>query len=41
VTFDVTNLSQEKRRTYFQFPNATFTEYAPGRTYALGVRFKF
>jgi TonB-dependent receptor len=41
VTFDVTNLSREKQRTYFQFSNATFTEYAPGRTYAVGLRFRF
>jgi TonB-dependent receptor len=41
ITFDVANVTKEKQRSYFQFPNATFTEYAPGRTYMLGVRFKF
>ena len=41
VTFDVTNVTKEKQRSYFQFPNATFTAYDPGRTFMLGVRLKF
>ncbi len=41
VTFDVINATKEKQRTYFQFTDATFTEYKPGSTYILGVRFKF
>jgi TonB-dependent receptor len=41
VTFDVINLTREKQRAYFQFSNATFTEYAPGRTYVVGLRAKF
>lgn len=41
LTFDVVNLTNTERRSYFQFPNATFTSYKPGRTYALGLRMKF
>ncbi|WP_246211967.1 TonB-dependent receptor [Usitatibacter palustris] len=41
ITFDVTNLTREKQRAYFQFENATFTEYTPGRTYVVGLRLKF
>jgi len=41
VTFDVTNLQKSKQRSYFQFQNATFTQYAPGRTFMLGLRMKF
>lgn len=41
ITFDVINLNREKQRTYFQFPNATFTYYNPGRTIVLGARLKF
>jgi TonB-dependent receptor len=41
ITFDVTNLDKSKQRSYFQFQNATFTQYDPGRTYMLGVRLKF
>jgi TonB-dependent receptor len=41
VSFDVTNLTDTVRRAYFQFPNATFTSYKPGRTLALGLRMKF
>jgi len=41
LTFDVVNATDTSRRTYFQFPNATFTNYQPGRTYALGLRMKF
>jgi len=41
LTFDVTNLGNSKQRQYFQFSNATFTEYKPGRTYVLGLRAKF
>src|SRR5262249_18065984 len=36
LTFDVVNLGDNVRRSYFQFPNATMSEYKPGRTYALG-----
>ena len=41
ITFDVVNLNDGKRRSYFQFPNATMSQYTPGRTYALGLRMKF
>ncbi|MBP7335511.1 TonB-dependent receptor [Niveispirillum sp.] len=38
LTFDVTNLSNAKQRSYFQFENATFTQYTPGRTFMIGLR---
>jgi TonB-dependent receptor len=41
LTFDVINLTKQKQRTYFQFTNATFTQYEPGRTYVVGLRLKF
>jgi TonB-dependent receptor len=41
LTFDVVNLGNAAQRTYFQFSNATFTQYTPGRTFSLGVRAKF
>jgi outer membrane receptor protein involved in Fe transport len=41
LTLDGLNLFGEKQRTYFQFTNATFTEYAPGRTLMFGVRGRF
>jgi TonB-dependent receptor len=41
ITFDIINATKEKQRQYFQFNNATFTEYKPGSTYILGLRLKF
>lgn len=41
VTFNVTNLNRAKRSQYFQFENATYTSFDPGRTFQLGVRAKF
>ena len=41
ITFDIINLNKAKQRQYFQFANATFTEYAPGMTTVLGMRLKF
>jgi hypothetical protein len=41
LTFDVVNLTNSKLRTYFQFPNATFTEYKPGRQFLIGLRGSF
>ena len=41
ITADVTNLLDAKQRAYFQFPNATFTEYNPGRELMIGFRTKF
>ncbi|MGQ3048895.1 MAG: TonB-dependent receptor [Niveispirillum sp.] len=38
LTFDVTNLANAKQRSYFQFDNATFTSYTPGRTFMIGLR---
>jgi len=41
ITFDIVNLNKAKREGYFQFPNAAFTSYDPGRTFQLGIRGKF
>ena len=41
LTLDVWNATRSKQRSYFQFPNATFTEYTPGSTYLLGLRASF
>ncbi len=41
LTFDIVNLNKAKRRGYFQFANATMSQYDPGRTFALGLRMKF
>lgn len=41
MTFNVTNLTKEEKRQYFQFPNATFTSYQPGRAISLGFRMNF
>ena len=41
VTFDVVNFTNSKLRSYFQFSNATFTEYKPGRQFLIGVRGTF
>jgi TonB-dependent receptor len=41
VTFDVLNLTDAKQRTYFQFTNATFTQYDAGRTFMVGIRGQF
>jgi TonB-dependent receptor len=41
ITADVVNIFQAKQRQYFQFPNATFTLYDPGRQYFIGIRGKF
>jgi TonB-dependent receptor len=41
ITVDVINLFNEEQRSYFQFPNATFTQYEPGRTVIVGVRGRF
>jgi outer membrane receptor protein involved in Fe transport len=41
LTFDIVNLSNSSQRTYFQYSNATFTKYEPGRTFSIGVRAKF
>ncbi|GFE88853.1 TonB-dependent receptor [Steroidobacter agaridevorans] len=41
LTVDVINLFDEEQRQYFQFPNATFTQYEAGRTVIVGLRGKF
>jgi outer membrane receptor protein involved in Fe transport len=41
ITFDATNIFDAKLRQYFQFSNATFTQYNPGRTLTIGFRGKF
>jgi TonB-dependent receptor len=41
ITADALNLFDARLRTYFQFPNATFTDYNPGREILIGIRGKF
>jgi TonB-dependent receptor len=41
LSFDIVNLNNNSRSGYFQFANAPFTQYSPGRTYSLGLRAKF
>ena len=41
VTLDASNLTNTKLRQYFQFSNATYTEYKPGSTVMVGIRGKF
>jgi TonB-dependent receptor len=41
LVFNVTNLTDTTRRSYFQFSSATFNSYKPGRTFELGLRMKF
>jgi len=41
LTADVLNIFQSRLRTYFQFSNATFTQYDPGRQIMVGVRGRF
>jgi TonB-dependent receptor len=41
LTIDVINLTNAEQRSYFQFNNATFTQYDAGRTVILGLRGSF
>jgi outer membrane receptor for ferrienterochelin and colicin len=41
ATVDVINIFESKQRSYFQFEDATFTQYNPGRQYIVGVRGRF
>ena len=41
ITANALNLFDGKQRTYFEFPDATFTEYNPGRELMIGFRAKF
>jgi outer membrane receptor for ferrienterochelin and colicin len=41
VTLDGINLFNKRQESYFQFPNAPFTSYVPGRQFMVGVRGRF
>ncbi|HZT05058.1 MAG TPA: TonB-dependent receptor [Steroidobacteraceae bacterium] len=41
LTANALNLFDAKQRSYFQFPNATFNEFNPGRELMIGFRAKF
>jgi TonB-dependent receptor len=41
ITADAVNLFDARLRSYFQFSNATFTQYDPGRELLIGIRGKF
>ncbi|MDV3458921.1 TonB-dependent receptor [Sphingomonas sp. HF-S4] len=41
LTLDVINLTKTKQRSYFQFENAAFTLYNPGRQVMIGLRGRF
>lgn len=41
ATFDVFNLTRSSQRTNFQFANAPYAIYEPGRTYQIGLRASF
>jgi TonB-dependent receptor len=41
ITANALNLFDGKQRSYFQFSDATFTEYNPGRELMIGFRAKF
>ncbi|HEY0686909.1 MAG TPA: TonB-dependent receptor [Steroidobacter sp.] len=41
LTVDVVNLFDDEQRQYFQFSNATFTQYEAGRTVIVGLRGRF
>ncbi len=41
VVVNVINITKEAQSSYFQFPNATFNEYNPGRTLLVGIRGRF
>ena len=41
ITLDAVNLFNAKQRAYFQFQNAEFTNYTPGRQYLIGFRGRF
>ena len=38
LTIDVINLTEEERRTNFQFTNAIFSQFDSGRTIMVGLR---
>ncbi|WP_297513239.1 TonB-dependent receptor [uncultured Caulobacter sp.] len=41
LTFNAINITNEKLRSHFQYDNATFTYYKPGRQYLVGLRMSF
>ena len=41
LTLDVVNITGEKRRTYFQFPNAAYNYFDSGRQVMVGLRGSF
>ncbi|MGK6321185.1 TonB-dependent receptor [Sphingomonas sp. DT-204] len=41
LVLNVINITKEAQRSYFQYPNATFNEYNPGRTVLIGIRGRF
>ncbi len=41
ATLDVINIFEAKQRSYFQFEDAAFTQYNPGRQYLVGIRGRF
>lgn len=41
LVLNVINITKEAQGSYFDFPNATFNEYNPGRTIMIGVRGRF
>ena len=41
LVLNVINITKEAQSSYFQFPNATYNEYNPGRTILVGIRGKF
>ena len=41
LTIDVINISEEERRSYQQFSNATFSLFDSGRTILVGLRGTF
>ena len=41
LTIDVQNVTKAQQRSYFQFQNAAFTLYDPGRVVMIGLRGRF
>jgi TonB-dependent receptor len=41
LTLDVINITKSTQRSYFQYPNAAFTYYEPGRMIMVGLRGSF
>jgi len=41
VTLDIINITDEEQRQTFEYPNAAFTYYKPGRAILVGIRGRF